>query len=157
MKSRVCPCTLFVVIAKHGLTGNCLLFRVKGNSVSDGAKVILGINTHFPLLTPLAISTSRTLSPSFKITNHVPFLNPFPGPALRFYSKITGAPAFRVIEWGGIPDGVTKFKKSIGYVLFKSPSAIESPDRCVLPSPGNFFMTISFILSTFSFFGVSIA
>ena len=66
MKSRVCPWALFVVIAKHGLTGNCHLFRVKGNSVSDGAKVILHINTHFPLLILLAISTSRTLSPSLK-------------------------------------------------------------------------------------------
>ena len=53
--SKVCPCALFVDIAKHGLTGNCHLFNVNGSSVSDGA--ILGINTHFPLLTPLAIST----------------------------------------------------------------------------------------------------
>ena len=65
--SKVCPCALFVDIAKHDLTGNCNLLNVNGSSVSDGAIVILGINTHFPLLTPLAIPTSSTFFLSFKI------------------------------------------------------------------------------------------
>ena len=48
-KSRVCFCALFVDIAKYGLTGNWCLLSVNGNSVSDGAMVILGIRTQFPL------------------------------------------------------------------------------------------------------------
>ena len=93
-KSNVCPCALFVDIAKQGLTGNCLLLNVNGKSVSDGAMVILGNRTHFPLQTPLAISASKT-SPSFKIISRVPFRNPFPGPALRFLNRLTGAPTLR--------------------------------------------------------------
>ena len=43
-------------------------FNVNGNSVSEGAMVILGSRTHFPLFTPLAISTSNTFSPSVTST-----------------------------------------------------------------------------------------
>ena len=114
MKSRVCPCALLVDIANHGLTGNCCLFSVKGNSVSDGAIVILGINTQFPLFIPLAISASITFTPSFNIMSQVPFLSPFPGPALRFLKRITGAPTLSVIECGGIPESVNELRNSVG-------------------------------------------
>ena len=98
-KSRVCPCALFVDIAKHGLTDNCRLLRVNGNSVSDGAMVILGMSTQLPLFTPLAISTSMTFSPRCNTISHVPFLNPPAQPALRFCNRMTGAPTL-----SGIPD-----------------------------------------------------
>ena len=83
---------------KQGLIGNCHLFNVNGNSVSDGAMVMHGINTLFPLLTPLAISTSKTLSPSFDMISCVPFLSPFPEPAQRFLNKITGAPTLSAMN-----------------------------------------------------------
>ena len=97
-KSSVCPCTLFVDIAKHGLNGNWHHLKVNGSSVFDGAIVMYGIKIFMPLLTPLATFTSNTLSQSFEIIIYVPFLNPFPGPPLRFLSKITGAPTLSVIE-----------------------------------------------------------
>ena len=125
-KSRVCPCALFVDIARHGLTGNCSYFRVNGNSVSDGAMVIHGIRTYLLLLTPLAISTSKTFSPRFSTINHVPFFNP---PPLRFCKRIMGDPTFNVIECGGIPESVIEFRKSVGYVFCKSSSATVSADR----------------------------
>ena len=132
-KSRVCPCALFVDIAKHGLTGNCHLLSVKGNSVSNGAIVICGISTHFPLFVPLATSTSETFSPRFNTISHVPFLNPPPGPPLRFCSRITGVPHFSVIECGGIPGSVMELRKSVGYVLSKSPSASVSQISMFFP------------------------
>ena len=101
-------------MAKHGHIGNCHLFSVKGNSVSDGAMVILGINTHFPLFTPVAISASITFSPSFNITILVPFRSPLPEPALRFHNNITGAPIFSVIACGGMPESVIELRNSIG-------------------------------------------
>ena len=78
--------------------------------MSDGAIDILGIKTDFPLLTPLAISTSKTFSPSFKIINLVPFHYPCPGPALKFLSNMTGAPTLSVIACGGIPERVIEFR-----------------------------------------------
>ena len=95
--SRVCPWELFVDMAKQGLTGNWHLFNVNGSSVSDGAIVMQGINTNFPLFTLLAISASITLFPSCKIMSRVPFHSPLPGPALRFHNNMTGAPTFNVI------------------------------------------------------------
>ena len=144
-KSSVCPWALLLDIAKHGLIGNWHLLRVNGSSVSDGVIVILHINTCFPLFTPLAISNSSTLSPSFWTINQVPFHSPFPGPAPRFLNNMTGAPTLSVIECGGIPDRVIELRKSIGYVFCKSSSTTESA------SPGDCSMMSSFILSTLSF------
>jgi len=44
MKNNV-PCDLLMVIAKAGLTGNCLLCHSKGNSLALGKKIILGMKT----------------------------------------------------------------------------------------------------------------
>ena len=41
-----------MVIAKHSLIGNCLLFILNGKDVSDGVKSILGINPIFPICDP---------------------------------------------------------------------------------------------------------
>ena len=101
-KSRICLCALFFDITKHGLTGNCHLLNVNGNSVSEGTIVILGRSTHFPLFMPLAISTSNTFSLRFITIRHVPFLKPPPKPPLKFLSRMTGAPILSVIECGGI-------------------------------------------------------
>ena len=38
-------CKLSLCVLGNCLTGNCLLFSVNGSSVSEGAIVILGINT----------------------------------------------------------------------------------------------------------------
>ena len=63
-----------------------------------------GIKMRFPLFTPLDISTSTTLWPSVKTIILVPLWRPYPGPALRFCSNITGAPTFSVMAWGGMPE-----------------------------------------------------
>ena len=49
----VCPCDLLIVMAKHGLTGNCK--RLNGIVVSEGMRVICGIKTWSPLYWPIAI------------------------------------------------------------------------------------------------------
>ena len=98
--------------------------------------VMCGINTLFPLLTPLAISTSKTLSPSFDMISHVLFLSPFPEPAQRFLNKITGAPTLSAIECGDIPESVIEFRNSVGYACCMPSSATVSADKYVLPSPG---------------------
>ena len=97
--------------------------------MSDGAIVILGISKHLPLPTPLAISTSKTFSPSFKMINCVPFLNSLLRLAHKFLNRITGAPTFSDIAWGGISERVMDLRKSVGYAFCKSSSETVFAER----------------------------
>ena len=50
-----------MVIAKHSLIVNCLLFILNGKDVSDEVKSVLGINPIFPIRDPLVVLTFNTL------------------------------------------------------------------------------------------------
>ena len=144
-------------MAKHGLIGNWHLFNVKGNLVSDGINVICGIKTHFPLFTPLAISASMTQWPKRTTIIRVPLRKPFPGPACKLRSNITGLPILSSISWGGSPDIESEFRNSVGYVCDSSSSAMVSADLYLQLIPGNNVIICAFISSTCSFLGVRIA
>ena len=66
-------------------------------------------------------------------------------------SSITGKPTFKPILWGGIPDGDSEFRNSVGY-KWASVSTLSN-DLYSREWPGNFSITKSFITSTVSFVG----
>ena len=57
---RLCPCALLIVIAKASLIGNCLLVRMKGNSISVVVKFILGKKHSFRECVPETILAAIT-------------------------------------------------------------------------------------------------
>ena len=65
-----------MVIAKHSLIVNCLLFILNGKDVSDGVKSILGINPILPICDPLVILTFNTLWFIDNICQVVPLHSP---------------------------------------------------------------------------------
>ena len=136
---------------------NCLLFSVNGNSLSEGMSVMQGINTHFPLFTPLAISTSITQSQRCSIIILVPLQRPFPEPACRFHNSITGHFIFSSISCCSNPDSVKEFRNSVRYVYTRSSSATVSAGLYTWSVPGKSCITCASIPSTLSFFSVSIA
>ena len=127
-KWSVWPWALFVVMVKHGWTGNWHHFSVKGKSVSDGTNVMQGSSTHVPLFTPLQISASMMQFPRYLIIICVPLWSPFPGPALKLRRRITGQLTLSCIECGGSPDKFRKFRNSTGYVLSRPSSPTESAE-----------------------------
>ena len=53
----IIPCDLLMVMAKAGLTGNCLLCQWKGYSPTLGMKLILGIRTSLPVSATVHLRT----------------------------------------------------------------------------------------------------
>ena len=73
MKNNV-PCDLLMVIAKAGLTGNCLLCHSKGNSLALGKKMILGMKTILEVPASRHCSTlnmNKMLSNRYGIDNFI--------------------------------------------------------------------------------------
>ena len=75
--SNVCPWALLMVIAKHGLMGNCFLTITKGKSESRRWKGILGRNTvvlSVPLPPPFLnlLLYSRTVAYCYTTTVAIP-------------------------------------------------------------------------------------
>jgi hypothetical protein len=115
----VCPCALFIVIAKFSLIGNYLNGSVTS---SDGERGILRRKTRLPTCWPFTISASIELLPKPLTTNRVPLQRPLCGSRLR--SRITGQFFFILSILGGKPLGVIEFKKSSRYVLVVSSSTV---------------------------------
>ena len=58
--SNVWPCALLIVIAKARRIGNCVRLNFIANCSSIGIRLMRGISTMSPMLTPVAISASMT-------------------------------------------------------------------------------------------------
>jgi len=107
---KVCPCDLFIVIAKANRIGYCTRLRTKIlTSVTMGMR---GITTSSPLKCPTMIVAWMIFLPRLVICNLVP-LTSFGG--LMFLSKMIGQPILSTNLWGGNRLRLTLFKTSIGY------------------------------------------
>ena len=106
---NVCPCDLFIVIAKDSLTGNCSLLN--GIVESEGIKRMRGINTLSPAYCPVQIVASITFGQSRVTVNFVP-LHSFGASMLR--RSMIGAPSFRAKVYAGRPGEFSESRTSVG-------------------------------------------
>jgi len=87
----VCPCDLFMVIAKLSLTGNYFLLSTKGSpELAFVFNLILGKNALFPALLPVRISTSNIFLNKPRHNNCVLLHMSYLG--FMFRNNIKGAP-----------------------------------------------------------------
>ena len=108
----VCPCDLFMVIAKLSLTGNCFLLSTKGNpELAFVFNLILSKNALFLALLPVRISTSNIFLNKPRHNNHVSLH----WPRSMFCNNIKGAPYFTFKICGGILPWTIEFGNSCWY------------------------------------------
>ena len=119
--SKVCPCDLLMVIAKHNRTGNCSRRIVKGNISPVDSNLILGMRAICPKKDPVKISHFKIVEEISSTRSRVPLQSPFL--VSRFLSNITITPTFSNSLWGGKPLGVSEFRNSRGYSDGSSPSS----------------------------------
>ena len=141
------PCALFIVIAKHGLTGNCLRTRVKGNTFSLGERGILGMRSILPAWVPVMDRATSTLLHIFSMTKRDPLH--CPNFWLKFLRSMTTIPTFSVILCGGRPDGHRVFRNSVAYRYSLPSSGVESALWKTCGCPGNGSVMISLTSSIF--------
>ena len=98
----VWPCDLFIVIAKHGLTGNWTLLNWNDSSLSDGIKGILSIMSTSPVNGLCEILASMRLAVPFFMIHCVPFIS-LGGSSDR--KRMIGQPFLSVSSCGGRPLG----------------------------------------------------
>ena len=112
---RVWPWDLLIVIAKATLTGNVRLLHSKGNSLSLGLRLILGIKTVLFLCSPPTILHSRRwFQCNFWKINRVPLQRPIL--EFKFLIRMRGIPGMIKSLWCGKPVGEREFRYSLLYL-----------------------------------------
>ena len=127
----VCPCDLFMVIAKLSLTGNCFLLCTKGSpELAFVFNLIQGKNALFSALLHVRISTSNIFLNKPWHNNHVPLHKLYLGSMFR--NNIKGAPFFTFKICGGILPWAIEFYNSCWYKLWVSPSTSSNDNKLCL-------------------------
>ena len=148
----VCPCDLFMVIAKAILTGNWRLCHSKGNSFGLGMNVILGMSTERPVSTILHCRS--LLSIHLSNINRVPLQRPWRGLILR--NSMRGTPCFRQRRCCGNPLGLSLLRYSVLNLKISSGFSRVSALASFIPSSGKKSYITSLMVSTSLLVGANI-
>jgi len=129
----VCPCDIFMVIAKLSLTGDCFLLSTKENHELVSIFIlIMAKNALFPALLPVRIFTSNIFLNKPRHSNCVPLHMSYLGSMFR--NNIKGAPFFTLKICGGILSWAVEFRNSCWYKLWVSPSTSLNDNKlCYSP------------------------